>query len=172
MKLRPVISNSHPGRAPIAMLYPKTPYRLVIILVAERHTAYGNTSQGVQNISNLDIRSNPTHVDDGIEGQRVAVMVDAVDRVSTYGRVIVLPDTEAVIDEAVVHIEERITGASRDIGHDATDTVVSISVGSRPIGRQLVHQLLFLPLFSSGETLTRLRCSSPYRRTRIGSCKC
>jgi hypothetical protein len=129
------------------MLYPKTPYRLVIILVAEGHTTNGNTSQGVQNITDLDIRSNPTHVDDGIEGQRVAVVVDAVDRVSTYGRVIVLPDTEAVIDEAVVHIEDRITGAGRDIGHDATDTVVSISVGSRPIGKQLVHHFFFF-LFS------------------------
>ena len=57
-------------------------------------------------------------------------MVDTVDTRRTSGDVHVLPDAEAVVDERVVHVEDRVAGAGRDISHHTADTVVSKGVGS------------------------------------------
>lgn len=167
MKLS-VIFNIHPGRIHPAIFYLETLYQLVCILVAERHATNRDTSQRVHNITDGDIRFNPTHIYDGVHGQRIAVMVDTIDARSTRRRVIVLPDTEAVIDEGVVHPEDRIAGTGRDIGHHATNTVVPVGVGSAE-AMPLVHELL---IFQGNGVPTRLRCSSPCRRTRCASCKC
>lgn len=83
----------------------------------------------VHDIANLNIRADATNGDDGVHRERVAEVVIAVDGGGAC-RVGVLPDAEVVVDEGVVHPEDRVRGGCRDVRHDGADAVVAIGVGT------------------------------------------
>ncbi len=56
-------------------------------------------------------------------------MVVAVDGGRAYW-IHVLPDTEVVVDERMVHPEDGVAGTGRHVGHDGADAVVAVGVGS------------------------------------------
>jgi hypothetical protein len=74
-------------------------YSLVVVLVAKCRAC------GVKNISDLDIRLETVDIDAGVKGQRVTINVCARDGGGADARVLVLPDAEVAIDEAMVQPE-------------------------------------------------------------------
>lgn len=84
---------------------------LVVILVAECPAADDGAAHGVHDVANGDVGEDVAHVDDLAHAERVSVVVVAVDAGGAHGRVGLLPAVEAVVDEGVVHPEDRVAGA-------------------------------------------------------------
>lgn len=133
------------------------PYRhihLVIITVTERDTANHDAAHGVDDIAQLYIGHDATHGDLIVQAKGITIDIDAVDGLDPRRRR-VLPYPEAVVDEAVVHPKDRVAGAGGDVGHHATNAVVTIGVGAAMLLSTCVASL------RGRVQLTRLRCSLP-----------
>jgi hypothetical protein len=96
--------------------------RLVVVLVAQ------GCASSIEDVPDTDGGAEVVHVDGGVQGERVACLVGAVDRLGTR-RGLVLPDAEVAVNEAVVQPEDGVRGRAVGVLHDSTDTVVSPSVG-------------------------------------------
>jgi hypothetical protein len=95
--------------------------RLVVVLVAQ------SGARSIKDIPDTDGRAEVVDVDSGVESQWVASLVVSVDGVDTV-RVLVLPDAEVAVNEAVVQPEDGVGGRSPGVLHDSADTVVSPGV--------------------------------------------
>lgn len=82
-------------------------YSLVVVLVAKCRAC------GVKNIPDLDIRLETVNIDASVKGQRVTIDVIAIDGGGADAGVLVLPDAEVTVDEAVVQPENLLC-----ISHD------------------------------------------------------
>lgn len=90
-----------------------------------------DTTHRIHDLTDRDVRKDVGDSNDGVQGERVAEVVVAVDG-REAGRVGVLPDAEVVVDEGVVHPEDGVAGTGRDVGHHSSDAVVAVCV--RTIG--------------------------------------
>ena len=88
-----------------------------------------DSTHRIHNLPNRHIREDTRDRNDRTHSQRVAEVVVAVDGRQARG-VLVLPDAEVVVDERVVHPEDRVAGGGGDVGHDGADAVVTVCVGS------------------------------------------
>jgi len=104
-------------------------HSLITVSVAVWAVVDGNAAQGVHDAADRDVGVDTGNGDDGVHGERDAEVVVTVDG-GGAGGISVLPDAESVVDERVVHPEDGVAGAGRDVRHDGTDTVVAIGVGS------------------------------------------
>jgi acetolactate synthase regulatory subunit len=121
----------------------KQPKRLlVVVLVAQRR------GRGVKDIPNTHVRSDTVHVDVRVQAERPARYVVSVDAAQT-SRVLVLPDAEVAVDEAVMQPENGVGGRAVGVLHDGSNTVVAPGVrttfragshaGEVAVGVALVH---------------------------------
>jgi hypothetical protein len=75
---------------------------LVVVLVAKCLAC------GVKNIPDLDIRLETVDVDASVKGQRVTIDVCAIDGGGADAGVLVLPDAEVTVNEAVMQPEHLL----------------------------------------------------------------
>jgi len=104
---------------------------LIVVSIAERYAGNYCPTQGIHDLSNRHIWSNSSQRDNRVHRKGLAVRVVTVDAVCSSIDVHVLPDAEAVVHERVVHPEDGVTGAGRDIGHGSSNTIVAICVGTK-----------------------------------------
>lgn len=114
---------------------------LVVVLVAKR------LASSVKDVPDPDIRPEAVDVNSGIKRQRIAVDVCAVDGGGAYSRVLVLPDAEVAVNEAMVKPENLVVVREElgqmfvgrtywvgrcgvDILHNGANTVVAPGVSS------------------------------------------
>jgi hypothetical protein len=83
----------------------------------------------VHDTANRHIRAQTPKGNNRVHGQRHAEVVIAVDGRGAC-RIHVLPYAEVVVDERVVHPEDRVAGTGRDVGHHGADAVVAVGVRS------------------------------------------
>lgn len=98
---------------------------LVVVAVAQV------AAHGVHDVANLDVGLQSLGGEHVVEGQvllGLGLGGESVDLVETVGGVAVLPDAPVVVNEGVVHEEDRVTGRRGDVGHDSADTVVAVGV--------------------------------------------
>jgi len=88
-----------------------------------------NPTHGVHDTTNRHIRAQTPQRNDRIHGQGNAEVVVSVDGGGACG-VYVLPYAEVVVDEGVVHPEDRVTWGGRYVGHHGADAVVAVGVWS------------------------------------------
>jgi hypothetical protein len=94
---------------------------LVVVLVAQ------SGAGGVKDIPDANIRADTINIDGGIQSKWVAGAVSSVNIVDT-SRVLVLPDTEVAVNEAVVQPENGVGGRRPGVLHDGANAVVSPGV--------------------------------------------
>ena len=85
---------------------PQNNKALIIVLVAQR------CASSIKDVPDADSRSEVIDVDRCVERQRIACLVIAIDRTDAC-RVLVLPDAEVAVNEAVVQPENLLC-----ISHD------------------------------------------------------
>jgi len=85
--------------------------------------------EGVEEIADPEVGADSVHGNDGVEGDGPSVDVVAVDGRDARG-LLVLPDTEVAVDEAVVEPEDGVTNRGVDVRHDGADTIVAPCVGA------------------------------------------
>lgn len=91
------------------------------------------TAEGVQDVTDLKIRGKAVTAELSVEGDggaRALGVGTAADG-GAARRVRVLPDAESVVDEQVVHEEDRVTNGRGHFSHDSANAVVAVTVGSR-----------------------------------------
>lgn len=132
----------------------KTPYSLVVVRVAETPAADVGSTHRVHDVAYGDVGKDVGHVEDIAHAERVAKVVIPADGGCTDRWVSLLPAVEAVVDEAVVHPEDGVARAGRDIGHHAADTVVAIGVGSAAQSASYPLPLLICPTYPSSLQLS------------------
>jgi len=103
---------------------------LIVVLVAQVGCC------GIHDVPDLNVGSQAPRRESVVEGQGAAAVLvgRAGDVVQTRRVGIVLPDAPLVVDEAVVHEEDGVTGRRGDVGHDAAtgaDTVVAVGVRAK-----------------------------------------
>ena len=76
--------------------------QLVVVLVAKR------LSCGVKNIPNLDIRLETVDIDASVKSQCITINVCAIDGGCADAGVLVLPDAEVTVNEAVMQPEHLL----------------------------------------------------------------
>ncbi len=95
--------------------------KLVVVPVAEGGVG------GIHDLSDLDSGPDVVDVDAHAQVQCVAADVVSVD-ILRAAAVHVLPNAEFAVNEAMVEPEDWVTGRSKHVSHDTTDTVVTPSV--------------------------------------------
>ena len=91
------------------------------------------TTHGVHNVADLDIRLETEGGKGVVEGEGLLGLGSggpSVDLVETVLDVVVLPQAPVVVDKAVVEEERRVTRGGSNVGHDGTDRVVAVGVGT------------------------------------------
>jgi hypothetical protein len=88
-----------------------------------------NPTHRIHDTTNRHIRAQTAQINDRIHGQGNPEVVVAVDGGGADG-VHVLPYAEVVVDEGVVHPEDRVARTGRDVGHHGADAVVAVGVRS------------------------------------------
>jgi hypothetical protein len=90
----------------------------VVVLVAQR------CARRVQDIPNPNSRADVVYVDSSVHSERVACLVGSVNIVYTR-RILVLPDAEVTVNEAVVQPKDRVGWRRPRVRHNSANTVVS-----------------------------------------------
>lgn len=103
---------------------------LISVTITERYPANRHATQSIDDISNWDIRSDTTDGHHGVQGQRIALVVSSIESRET-GIISFLPDPVAVVNKGMMHPENRVTGTSRNIRHNSTNTIVSICMRTK-----------------------------------------
>ena len=120
--------NSNHTRPPLYTLNP-TQTKLITILVAKSMRPDLDPAHRVHDTTNRHIRAQTPKGNNRVHSQGHAEVVIAVDG-SGACRIHVLPYAEVVVDERVVHPEDRVAGTGRDVGHHGADAVVAVGVRS------------------------------------------